>query len=103
MMEEENDDLFRVDGELLPDHELINKIKDILENGYEKLSISSIKPLDITISSLDRDNTLPSILKLSFYIEFWAINRAQNDSTRENLSFSQEGVGKPSLERNSRS
>ncbi|KAJ5645617.1 hypothetical protein N7507_011628 [Penicillium longicatenatum] len=98
-MEMEKEKSLRFEGDLLPEHELINKIKDTLENVCNKLSALSSEPLDNALSDLDRDKKLPSILKLSFYIEEWANNhtheerrrvQTENDSTREHLSSSQD-------------
>jgi hypothetical protein len=96
-MEKESEKSLRFEGDLLPDYESINKIKDTLEKVCNKLSVSSSEPLDNALSNLDRDNKLPSILKLRSYIETWAINhtheedhriQAETDSNRENLDFS---------------
>lgn len=81
MMGEENETPFHFDGELLPDHELINKIKDVLENACEKLSVSSSETDDAR-SNLDKDNKISSILKLSMYLESWAINHSREENQR---------------------
>lgn len=71
------------EAELLSNHELIDKIKDVLENVCEKLPILSSEPLDNALSNLDEDNKLPSILKLSYYIEHWAINHIREERNRQ--------------------
>jgi hypothetical protein len=98
-MAEDTQNPFYFDAELLSDHELIDKIKDILENVCGKLPILSSEPLDNALSNVDKDNKLPSILKLSTYLESWAINHSREANqrvqerpgpTQESLSFSQE-------------
>jgi hypothetical protein len=92
-MAEDTQNPFYFDAELLSDHELIDKIKDILENVCGKLPILSSEPLDNALSNLDKDNKLPSILKLSTYLESWAINHnrkpACSRTTRSNPRKSQ--------------
>lgn len=55
-MGEENENPFHFDGELLPDHELMNKIKDVPENACEKLSVISSETFDDALSNFDKDN-----------------------------------------------
>ncbi|KAJ5646102.1 hypothetical protein N7490_002474 [Penicillium lividum] len=80
-MEKKKENSHHFEEELLPDYDLVNRIKDILENVCETLSTLSSEPLDNALSNLDNDNKLPSILKLSCYIQYWAI-----DHTREELN-----------------